>query len=187
MTRFRHETQPNQPPVTSDALRRNQLALEAMIAAAGASGVTTFMGRAGVVSLLLADVMTALGITLSGNGGKALVINDAGTAIVPATGKMPISIIDLPTATPSKPLIRWEIPEPMTFAGGIGNAGVAATAISVLRFFKNGVQVGTASFTGTTGTIAMTASYSAGDIFELYPPTSIDATLDQVSITLETT
>ena len=77
----RHQTPPTTAPVTSDGLRRNQLALEALIAAAGAAGVISFNSRSGAVSLLTADVITALGFTLAGNPGKVVTVNAGATAL----------------------------------------------------------------------------------------------------------
>ena len=77
----RHQLPPETAPVTSDGLRRNQLALEALIAAAGAAGVLTFNSRAGAVTLLTADVITALGFTLAGNPGKVVTVNAGATAL----------------------------------------------------------------------------------------------------------
>jgi hypothetical protein len=161
---LKHPIQPVAVPLSYDALRRLQLELEAMIAAAGAAGVTLFNGRSGSVALTEADVLDVLG-----------------------PGHMPISIVGLPEADAAEPLLRFILTEGMDFVGGTGTAGIAATSPSVLRFRKNGVANGTATFTGTAGAIAITDPYADGDLFELYPPAVIDATLDQVSITLETT
>jgi hypothetical protein len=165
----RHETQPTELPVTSDALRRLQLALEAQIVAAGAAGVLLFNGRSGNVSLVAGDVTTALGYTPAAVG----------------TGFMPISIIDLPLADPTKPLLRWDLVDGMTFTTGTVSSGIAATGSSSLRIRKNGAANGTIS---SAGVVSFTnAVYAPGDIFEIYPPSSTDATWDQVAITLETT
>lgn len=75
----RHQIQPETAEVTSDGLRRNQLALEALIEAAGASGVLTFNTRSGVVTLLLEDVRAALGVTYATNALKVLRVNAAET------------------------------------------------------------------------------------------------------------
>lgn len=80
MSSLKHQTQPNTAPVTSDGLRRNQLALEALIAAAGASGVLTFNTRSGAVTLTLEDVRAALGLTYAGNALKVIRVNAAQTA-----------------------------------------------------------------------------------------------------------
>ena len=173
MTVNRHQQQPKQIEVTSDALRRLQLALEAQIVAAGAAGVSTFNGRSGSVSLVPADVTAALGFL---------------PVPPPANGYLPISIVDLPLADPTEPLLRWELTAGMQFVDGDATAGIAASASSALRVRKNGSANGTITFTGTTGVVSITnLVYAPGDLFELYPPTSIDATLDQVSITLRTT
>jgi len=67
------------------------------------------------------------------------------------------------------------------------SAGVAATAPSALRIFNGVTQVGTITFTGTAGVISWSDStFAEGDLFGLYPPTSVDPTLDRVRITLGT-
>lgn len=81
MGALKHQTPPTTAPVTSDGLRRNQLALEELIEAAGAAGVLTFNTRSGAVVLLTADVITALGFTLAGNPGKVVTVNAGGTAL----------------------------------------------------------------------------------------------------------
>jgi hypothetical protein len=56
-----------------------------------------------------------------------------------------------------------------------------------LLFKKNGAANGTIAYTGTGGVISFTdPSYLDGDLFELYPPVTIDPTLDGLSITFET-
>jgi hypothetical protein len=117
----------------------------------------------------------------------------AGTAPAP-TGEphtLMISIIDLPLANPAEPLLRWRIRRNLTFNGsGPGSADATvgtASPPSTLRLRKNGASAGTIAFTGTTGVISWTnPSFTIGDLFELYPPLSIDAALDDVSITFET-
>jgi hypothetical protein len=120
------------------------------------------VGRSGAVSLTEADVIAALG-----------------------PGYMPISIMDMPIADPAEPLFRMLLSDDMSFIGGAGNAGIAATAPSALRIRKNGAANGTITFTGTAAVVSFTdPDYAAGDIFELYPPVAVDATLDWISITL---
>ena len=77
----RHQLPPSTAPVTSDGLRRNQLALESLIAAAGTAGVLTFNSRSGSVTLLTADVILALGLSLAGNPGKVVTVNAGATAL----------------------------------------------------------------------------------------------------------
>lgn len=101
-----------------------------------------------------------------------------------------ISIEDLPLGDPAKALLRWRLQGDLNFAGtgpGSADAATAAATPSALRLRKNGAANGTIAFTGTAGVISFTdPSYADGDLFELYPPISIDPTLDGVSITFET-
>ena len=169
----RHQTTPAGIVTTSDGLRRLQLGLEAQIVAANGGGVNSFNGRVGAVTLVPGDINAALGYT---------------PGPPTANGYMPISIVDLPLADPAEPLIRMILTGGMTFVDGVASAAIAATASSALRIRKNGAANGTITFTGTTGVVSITnLVYAAGDLFELYPPTSIDTTLDRVSITLRTT
>jgi hypothetical protein len=190
MTRFRHETIPEHLPVTPDGLRRLQLAIEAQIVAAGASGVTTFNTRSGIVVLLSGDVTTALGYTPVNPALLGSAAYSDTTDFEPSgqPGYLPVSIVDLPLADAAEPLFRWKLPVALTFTGGIADAAAGATGSPALPIKKNGAANGNVSFAGTTGTVSFTSgSYGAGDIFELYPPASTDATLDRVSITFTTT
>jgi len=65
---IKHQVQPTPLPVTSDGLRRLQLAIEAQVVAAGAAGVTTLNSRSGAVSLTSNDVILALGYTPAAQG-----------------------------------------------------------------------------------------------------------------------
>jgi hypothetical protein len=103
-----------------------------------------------------------------------------------------ISIVNLPGSSAADPLIRFRLREQWVVAAGasVADSGVPAVASSVFRIRKDGVQVGTVTFAagGSTGTIAFTDStFPAGSLFELYPPSTIDAALDRVSITLAVT
>ncbi len=113
-------------------------------------------------------------VQLSGGGGGVV------------SGFLPISIVDLPLASTSEPLLRWRFDSAVTLAGSSADAGIAATSPSALRVRINGAANGTVTFTGTAGVFSLTSgAYGAGDLFELYPPTTVDATLDQVSITFD--
>ena len=111
---------------------------------------------------------------------------------VPANdpGALTMDINGLPLADPTQPLWECLIPAGGKVFTGVGDhlsAGVAATAASVLRMFKNGVACGTITFTGTAGVVSFSDStFAEGDLFGLYPPSTIDATLDRVRITLGT-
>lgn len=105
-------------------------------------------------------------------------------------GDVMLSVLDLPLAITTKALIRDRLLRPIVFSdvASVADAGVGATGSPAFRIFKNGIQVGTVTFAGTVGTVAFGDSiFPAGSLFELYPPSSVDATLDQVSITLRTT
>jgi hypothetical protein len=114
-----------------------------------------------------------------------------GSSPVPSGGHtLMISIEDLPLADPAKPLLRWRMQRDVNFTGtGAGSADAALPAASPcdLLFKKNGAANGTIAYTGTGGVISFTdPSYLDGDLFELYPPVTIDPTLDGLSITFET-
>jgi hypothetical protein len=116
-------------------------------------------------------------------------VNGAPPAPVEEPGAMSINVNDMPTASPGDPLLEFETPSGGIIFSGTDyiSAGVAATAPSALRLFKNGAANGTITFTGTAGVAAFSDStYVAGDLFGLYPPLSVDATLDQLRITLGT-
>ncbi len=104
MGRLKHQTPPETAPVTADGLRRNQLALEALITAAGAAGVTTFNSRSGVVTLTSGDVTTALGFTPSSGGGYTYASVSASYTETATTGEKVVAVtasgqtVTLPTA-----------------------------------------------------------------------------------------
>lgn len=93
----------------------------------------------------------------------------------------------LPTANPAEPLVRIVLLNSIATGAIIATAGNAATGTVAFRFFKNGVANGTVSFTGTTGTEVGVGDWAAGDTFEIYPPTTADPTLDDVSISIPVT
>lgn len=119
-------------------------------------------------------------------------VNGSPTPPAAVPRSIAFDIMDLPLAVGTDPLAEFLTPAGDLNFTGIGDhvsAGVAATGASALRIFKNGSQVGTISFGagGTTGTVAFTdSSYVEGDLFGLYPPAAVDATLDRVRITLGT-
>lgn len=73
-------------------------------------------------------------------------------------------------------------------SGGQCSAGTAATASTTVTFKKNGSSIGTfvwaASATTCTITFSSTVSFAAGDVFEFDFPSTADATLADVSITV---
>jgi len=113
-------------------------------------------------------------------------INGAPSVSFPSTA-LAMSIIDLPLADVSEPLLRVRFTTEKIFTGGgLADAEIAATGTPAFVIMKDGLANGDVAFTGTTGTIAISDStYPAGSLFEIYPPNPVDATLDQVSITLD--
>jgi len=114
-------------------------------------------------------------------------INGSPTVTTPPPGALNISIVDLPLANVAEPLVRFRLTRDYLFTTGVADATIGATGSPVFRLRKNGVASGTVTFAGTVGTLAWgDSTYPSGALFELYPPVTPDATLDQVSITLKT-
>lgn len=114
-------------------------------------------------------------------------VNGRPASATSGTRSLDLSIIDLPQGNAAEPLLRWRLREQWVMDGpaSVADAAIAGAGISVFRIRKNGVQVGTVTFAAgaTTGTIAFSDStFPAGSLFELWPPSTIDAALDQVSI-----
>ena len=80
---------------------------------------------------------------------------------------------------------------PQNLTGSIAKAGTAATGSTVFTLKKNGTQIGTMTFaaSGTTATFsfASAASFTIGDIIDLVAPSTQDATLADISVTLVAT
>jgi hypothetical protein len=108
----------------------------------------------------------------------------------PEPGFLLIDINDLPSASAAEPLHEFVVPPgiAVTFNGSNAiTAGVAATAATTLPVKKNGNPNGSIVITGSGGTATLSDStYTAGDLFSLYPPATADATLDRVRIALGT-
>ena len=95
--------------------------------------------------------------------------------------------------TSSQEVIRFVAPRAIYFQDDFANsrldAGTAATAEAVFTVKDEGVSIGTITVAaaGTTGTFATTATdhtVDAGDILTIEAPSSVDATLADISITL---
>jgi hypothetical protein len=92
----------------------------------------------------------------------------------------------------SEMLYRYEATALMQLPAGLtgsrGSAGTAATASTVLSIQRNGVQVGTATWSaaGTTAALVLgtAATFNIGDVLTVVAPASPDATLANVSLSL---
>lgn len=90
---------------------------------------------------------------------------------------------------PSEWLFGFKFDFPGTFAanlaGSLAVAAVAATGTPVISLRKNGVEFATLSYSGTTGSFSSAQmSFAVGDLLEMVAPSSADATLAQLTITL---
>lgn len=84
-------------------------------------------------------------------------------------------------------IITTNVSFPAGFTGSYARALVASTGAAVYSIQKNGVQIGTLTFTSsTTGVfaIASPAAFVAGDRFSLVAPNPRNATLSGVSMTV---
>ena len=74
------------------------------------------------------------------------------------------------------------------FAGSQGSTKTAATATTTFIVNKNGTQVGTIVWTGSTWTFTTTSgaavSFSAGDVLTILGPATADVTLANWGVTL---
>lgn len=96
--------------------------------------------------------------------------------------------------TANELLVRYEVTDQLQFAANLalsrGSAVSGATGSSVFSLQKNGVEFGTATFGAGSSTAIFAGSattFNAGDILTVYAPSSQDATLANVSLTLAAT
>jgi len=75
---------------------------------------------------------------------------------------------------------------PTGLAGSRASAGTAATGSPAFSLRRNGVEFGTCSFSGATGSFSSPsgANFVPGDVLTVVAPASVDATLEDISITL---
>lgn len=140
-----------------------------------------------MISTVLSELTFRQTDTPSGRAQKLEVLKNALT--LDAQRSLYVSITDgLPTAHPAAPLLRYRVEQNWTLGVAIGDAAIAATGTAVFPVKKNGVANGNISFTGTVATDAITSHiYLVGSLFELYPPATADATLDNISISIPLT
>lgn len=133
--------------------------------------------------------------SFSGQGGKAVQVNPAGTALEFATKPYIVGMTYNGKPSASLVLIRHPVTEAVTFpasmTGSYGVAGTAATAQTDFDLQKNGVSFGTLRFAaaGTSATFiaASSTSFAAGDILTVVAPASQDATLAGLGFSLKGT
>lgn len=74
---------------------------------------------------------------------------------------------------------------PANFASSVAKALTAPTGSPVFSLQKNGVEFGTLTYSGGTGTfVSPETSFVPGDVLTLVAPTSPDATIAHLAITL---
>lgn len=86
-------------------------------------------------------------------------------------------------------LARYQTTDPLTLvqAKCVGSARVAATAAAVVTVKKNGTSIGTFTFAagGSAAAVSLSATaVAAGDVLTWEAPSSADATLEDLALTL---
>lgn len=136
-------------------------------------------------------------------GRNGNVVAQAGDySVAQVTGAAPLTGVGLPqdfaafssgTLTASQVVYRIAVSHAVSFTtnlvGSQGTAATASTGTATLSVQKNGMQFGTVVFTASaTATFTGTAtSFAAGDVLSIVAPSSPDATLAGVGITLSGT
>lgn len=140
----------------------------------------------GEVQNLLSDVSSLDGqvTSLSGElaahigGGEGSTPYDIGLYY---SGEIPAGMI----------LLRYPLPRVVDFDFGGGDsqatAGVAATGSPVFSIKKDGTEIGTITFSGTTGTFSGEASFTAGEVLTVVGPSTADDTLAGIGFALSGT
>jgi hypothetical protein len=150
---------------------------------------TALAGDIGTVASDLADLdtrVTTAETTATGHGTRltALETGSAGPYLVGAFHEAIPAGDEVIVRHP----IAFATTFPSNLAGSLLKAGVAATGSSVYTIRKNGASVGTITVAaaGTTGTFATSGavSFAAGDVLTITAPSTPDATLNLVGITL---
>lgn len=109
-----------------------------------------------------------------------------------SAGKVEFSVFAPDEPAASAVLLRHHVTRAFSLPAGLtgsrGSSGVAATGSAAVSVKKNGVEVGTATWSaaGATATLAMASltSFAVDDILTLVAPAVADATLADVSLSL---
>ena len=143
-------------------------------------GATAFIG--------LSDVPGSY----SGDGGYAVEVNSGATALVFNAKPFDVSVFAPGIGTASQKLIRVALARAVTFKAGASLsqavASAAATGSTTFTLKKNGTSFATVNYAASastgTWTQASDATFAAGDVLEIDGPSTADATLANVGITL---
>ncbi len=138
------------------------------------SDPTEFRFRQGDTDSLLFQKLESLrrAITSTGTTGRTLYV----------------SITDgLPDADPAEPLYTVVLRENVRFGQIIGRAGVPSAIPASIRFQLDGVPNGSINFAAgaSEATDALLYhTYPAGSLLEIFAPSQVDHTLDNVSLSI---
>jgi len=152
-----------------------------------------------VISLVEEDVVTIDIDEIATAAEDLTVVIDASTAVAGATGPagenydIGVTVDGRPTA--SEVLIYLKMVRTAQFdedfAGSLGTAAVASSGSAVFSIKKNGVEIGTATFsassTATFSSDPGIQTFSTGDLLTLQAPSSQDAALSTMGILLKGT
>ncbi len=156
------------------------------------------------IALTASQVKVLLAIAAGDVSGLAAIASsgsasDLSSGTVPSA-RLPTQRYDIATFYPGVPgnsqlVLRWQAPRAVTIPSGGTNsqasAGTAATGSTTFTIKQNGSSVGTVvwSASGTSGafTISSTINLAAGDVLTITGPSTADATLADISITLAAT
>jgi len=141
-----------------------------------------------------------IAITVAESQSVAVQVLLAGQGPAGAPGNVLLVPYDIGLFVPGKPasgatLIRFVFARAISFqvnlAGSVSLVGAAPAAASVFSISKNGSSIGTLSFAASASygafSVANPQSFAIGDILSIMAPLIADASLADLSITLEGT
>ena len=190
--------------LTANQYRRH-VAFSAINLVSGRELVLPAIRRVIVVdnSVVAADLVVRQGTTtLTVPAGAGQLLHTTGTtgglvAVAPAAQTGGAAPVDIAVYFPGQPeaaerLLKLEVARgftlPVDFAGSRGHADTAATTEAVCTILKNGVSVGSITFAAASqdAAFALTGGLALvpGDRLELVAPTTQDATLAGLALTL---
>jgi hypothetical protein len=146
----------------------------------GGGGATAFTG--------LSDVPASY----SGAGGKAVEVNSGASALVFSAKPFDIGVFAPGVGTNNQKLARVALARAVTFPASAtlsqAVASAAATGSTTFTLKKNGTSFATVNYAASSAagiwTQASDAVFAAGDVLEIDGPSTADATLADVGITL---